>query len=622
MTDESCPLDLSRALAVAEDAARAAGALLRAELHRPGGPRGTRGTCPADPEAEALIRDRLLQAFPGTGFHGEEDPALRVPAAPGQPLWLVDPHDGTSATHDRIRGAAVSIALMWRDRPVLGVVYSFAFPDDRGDLIAWAEGCGPLRRNGRPLPPAPRRTILDSGTVIAVSHRGADYPRANAMLAAPGRFLAVPSIAYRLALVAAGEADVAVSINAPFAFDVAGGHALLRGAGLDLYGSGGAPVRYRGAEAAIGDCFGGPEALVRALCGRPWSRVAARAEDVVRPRAAGRLVADADRLARAQGCLLGQLAGDALGALVEFQAPERIHAAHPDGVRDLVDGGTWNTLAGQPTDDSELALALARTVVAEGGFVPAAVLDAYVRWHESGPFDIGNTTRAALSAAARAPREGRMQAASAAANPASQANGALMRVAPIGILAAGDPARAAALAAADSGFTHPHPTSRAACAAFTAAIAVGIAGGDRQAMLAAAHAHAGTGEGGAAVRAALDAAAADGPPADFMTHQGWVLIALRNAFAQLAAGRSAEEGIIDTVARGGDTDTNAAIAGALLGAADGRDAIPLRWRRPVFTCRALPEAGARRPRPAEYWPDDVLALAESLLAAGQATATS
>jgi ADP-ribosylglycohydrolase len=71
-------------------------------------------------------------------------------------------------------------------------------------------------------------------------------------------------------------------------------------------------------------------------------------------------------LSRAQGCLLGQLAGDALGSLVEFQPPEEIRRSYPDGVRELADGGTWNTIAGQPTDDSEMALLLARMLTGRG----------------------------------------------------------------------------------------------------------------------------------------------------------------------------------------------------------------------------------------------------------------
>ena len=67
------------------------------------------------------------------------------------------------------------------------------------------------------------------------------------------------------------------------------------------------------------------------------------------------------------------------------------------------------------------------------------------------------------------------------------------------------------------------------------------------------------------------------------------------------------------MAAGGDTGTNAAIAGALLGAATGIAAIPPRWVAPVLACRPLAEAGAARPRPMHYWPDDLLEIAEALL---------
>ena len=62
----------------------------------------------------------------------------------------------------------------------------------------------------------------------------------------------------------------------------------------------------------------------------------------------------------AEGCLLGQLAGDSLGGLVEFRSAASIKSAYPAGVRELADGGHWGILAGQPTDDSEMALMLAR----------------------------------------------------------------------------------------------------------------------------------------------------------------------------------------------------------------------------------------------------------------------
>ncbi|WP_211187241.1 ADP-ribosylglycohydrolase family protein [Neoroseomonas marina] len=277
-------------------------------------------------------------------------------------------------------------------------------------------------------------------------------------------------------------------------------------------------------------------------------------------------------LDRAQGCLLGQAIGDALGALVEFQSPADIRRRYPGGVRDLADGGTWNTLAGQPTDDTELALALARVLADADSYDPENVVTAYAHWYRSGPCDMGTTTARALRAAGTAPAGQRAAAARQAANPVSQANGSLMRIAAIGIWAR-SPAEAAATAAEDSRLTHPHPVCAAACAAMAAAIATGVAGGDRGAMVDAALDAA---EGSAAVREALRAACGDAPLPDAMEQQGWVLVALQHAFRSLVRGTDVEQALVTIVGQGGDTDTNATIAGALLGAAVGRSAWPSR----------------------------------------------
>jgi ADP-ribosylglycohydrolase len=158
----------------------------------------------------------------------------------------------------------------------------------------------------------------------------------------------------------------------------------------------------------------------------------------------------------------------------------------------------------------------------------------------------------------------------------------------------------------------------AASAAFVAAIAAGIAGAERRAMWeSACWATAGR-EGDEAVRARLEAAAAGALPDSFVTQQGWVLTALQNAFQRLLHAPDAETALIETVGQGGDTDTNAAIAGALMGAAFGRGAFPARWVLKVLACRPLAALGANQPRPEEYWPDDVPALAEAVREAGQA----
>jgi ADP-ribosylglycohydrolase len=113
--------------------------------------------------------------------------------------------------------------------------------------------------------------------------------------------------------------------------------------------------------------------------------------------------------------------------------------------------------------------------------------------------------------------------------------------------------------------------------------------------------------------------ASDKRPADYIRNMGWVVVALQNAFWQLLHASSFEEGVAGTVQLGGDTDTNAAITGALLGAAHGRAALPQQWVNQVLTCRPLAGIpGVARPRPAAFWLVDVLWLAERLLLLGQA----
>ena len=168
----------------------------------------------------------------------------------------------------------------------------------------------------------------------------------------------------------------------------------------------------------------------------------------------------------------------------------------------------------------------------------------------------------------------------------------------------------------DSALTHSHPVCTIACGAYAAAIAACIGGADRQGMLRAASAiaEAAAGQDDGVIARAIAAAAASQKPADFQHMQGRVVIALQNACFHLAHTPTIEDALVQTIAEGGDTDTNAAIAGALLGAALGRRAMPPGWVRAVMACRPDAALGVKQPRPEAYWPDDALDLAEALLA--------
>ena len=305
-------------------------------------------------------------------------------------------------------------------------------------------------------------------------------------------------------------------------------------------------------------------------------------------------------LSRAQGCLLGQLAGDALGSLVEFQHADQIRQTHPDGLHELQDGGTWDTLAGQPTDDSEMALLLARLLEKSERYSDLAAFLEYRLWFQTGPFDSGNTIRAALNGTR---------------NEESQANGALMRISPLGIFGARfSTDQVVKWAKADARLTHPHPICQQVNALYTAAIAEAIRSG-RSAKATHLRIREWAEAWGVdpAIREVI-ARSEKEPPAEYSHQQGWVLIAFQNALYQLLHAPNLDAAVKDTVMRGGDTDTNAAICGALWGAIEGRSGIPDQWERAVLNCR--PEygrEGVMQPRPAMFWPVDALELAEALV---------
>jgi ADP-ribosylglycohydrolase/fructose-1,6-bisphosphatase/inositol monophosphatase family enzyme len=554
------------------------------EFHRPVGPRGHKGHCEVDREIEERLRESLQAILPAA-FAGEET-GMTSGSKPGY-TWLVDPHDGTFEFMQARRGSSISVALLRGTTPILGVVCSPMSPDRGRDTIAWAEGSRAIQRNGRPVTNDLSRQSLYAGGFVWATASSALKPAGWSANVAPARYVANASIAYRMARIAAGDGVATVSLHSVNEYDIAAGMALIAAAnGVVLDAEGRDIVLQGNAAARVSGVFAGAPQAARQLAKADWGRI--EQEPRREPRVALGFPRKSAYLDKAHGVLLGQVIGDSLGSRVEGKSSADIDKLFPRGVRDLADGGPYHTIAGQPTDDSEMALTLARAILRNHGFERDKVLDAYREWMQTRPIDIGETTERGLLGLH---------------TTESESNGSLMRVSPIGVWAAGDPARAAAAGREDSALTHPNPVCVEACAALCAAIAAGVAGASRKEMAKVALAHC-TGDAHEAIkRNAL--------PEDFGS--GLAIVALQNAFYRLSSSASLEDALIATVGCGGDTDTNAAIAGALLGAQYGGDAFPSRWVYPVLACRALAEAAAPRPRPMEYWPDDVLELAEALL---------
>ena len=588
MTSRHVPA-LGEVLAAAVAAVEAEGALLLAEFYLPGGPRGAGSKAPIDEEIELRLRTALQRALPCT-FIGEETGETRCerPGTEGW-AWIVDPHDGTSDFLKGIRGSAISVGLVRGAVPVLGVVHAPASPDRGRETFAWAEGSGPLRRNGRPVNCDLRGGALAAGAVVFATAGSALRPLGFSRAVAPARYVALASIAHRMARVAAGDGVATLSTHEVNEYDIAAGAALLRASGGAVLDFSGREVAFAGRPGVIvNGCFAGAPWAATQLARFDWSAVDKEQRLARRTPTGYPKISDAQRLARAQGCLLGQAVGDSLHASIERAGAESIA----------------QELSGEPGEGTELLRALARSMLAAGRYDAQAAFAAYRAWLASAPIAVGHSTRAAL--------QGSPDASDASA-------AALLRAAPIGVWAAGEPARAAAAAREDAALTHRNPQCGDACAAYAAAIAAGVAGGSRDAMLRAALAHASATHASTPARSAIERAARGEALRDVIQEQGAVLAALQNAFFQLRAAGDFEQALCASAQRG-DADANAtiaganaAVAGALLGAAAGIEAIP-QWRvTQVLACRPLADAGAAHPRPMDYWPDDLLEIAEALL---------
>lgn len=159
---------------------------------------------------------------------------------------------------------------------MLGVVYAPVTIEGVPDCIAWAEGMAKVSRNGQPVKTRLSAKTLSSDEFVMVSAAAINQPALNSELCQPSNFVAMPSIAYRLAKVAAGEGGCGVSLYPVSAHDVVAGHALLRGAGGELFDERGEVITYvtkANMQTVSRRCFGGSELACRILVAREWDRI-------------------------------------------------------------------------------------------------------------------------------------------------------------------------------------------------------------------------------------------------------------------------------------------------------------------------------------------------------------
>jgi ADP-ribosyl-[dinitrogen reductase] hydrolase len=279
-------------------------------------------------------------------------------------------------------------------------------------------------------------------------------------------------------------------------------------------------------------------------------------------------IARADRF---RGCLLGLAVADAVGTTVEFKG----RGTFPP-VTDMTGGGPFDLPKGAWTDDTSLALCLATSLVEQGGFDPRDQMDRYLRWYHEGYlsstgrcFDIGNATRAAL---ARYARSG--DPFSGATDEHSAGNGSIMRLAPVPMFYAGDPAAAVAQAAESSRTTHAAAECVDACRLLAAVLAAALNGGGKEALLFGPH------DVLPPLTPKIQAIAGGAwreKELDQIRGSGYVVDSLEAALWCFWRTDNYRDAVLAAVNLGDDADTTAAVCGQLAGAHYGVQGIPGHW---------------------------------------------
>jgi len=296
---------------------------------------------------------------------------------------------------------------------------------------------------------------------------------------------------------------------------------------------------------------------------------------------------------RALGCLAGLAVGNVLGLSVESRSREEVHPRL----------GSKGPLTRLPTEernrewDDDLAMTMALSeslahLAPEADHLDTTViLEAYLAWLRTGSRGIGSLTREVLlkSLTGETDAAERVWKIRCARGQPPLGNGAAMRIAPLGVAFASEPHRIPQLAGEDAAITHFDPICRQS-AALVALLAAALVRGERAPMtFARSHAE----------PLLPEVAKAYNPLSlDQLAEQridGWdmgsTLVALQVAVSVLASGLPYLDALPWVIRQGGDTDTNGAIVGALIGARDGVSAIPKEWRECVSQGDRILQAG-------------------------------
>lgn len=285
------------------------------------------------------------------------------------------------------------------------------------------------------------------------------------------------------------------------------------------------------------------------------------------------------KIERYKGSLVGLAAGDALGTTVEFKPPGSFSP-----IEDIIGGGPFRLKPGQWTDDTSMALCLAESLIECHRFDPADQLTRYLKWATDGYlsstgtcFDIGRTVEQALK---RFKTTGEPYCGST--DFYSAGNGSLMRLAPVPLFYAHDPAEAIEKSGESSRTTHGAQACIDACRYYGGLIVAAVNGVTKEELLSERYCPVKGYWEQHPLTPDIDEIAAGSfkhrnPPE--IKGTGYVVKSLEAALWAFYHSTSFKEGALLAVNLGDDADTTGAVYGQLAGAFYGVNGIPESWRK-------------------------------------------
>ncbi len=274
---------------------------------------------------------------------------------------------------------------------------------------------------------------------------------------------------------------------------------------------------------------------------------------------------------RITGTLIGLAVGDALGAPLEFRSRADVFRSYPTGLRDMIASRCWRK--GQYTDDTEMALVIADSLLEQGRYIPCDIARRFVSWARTAN-DVGIQTRAVLA------RDGYAEAPEVHSRSyyeqhagSSAGNGAVMRCAPIALFHLSNLPMLLADSRRSARLTHADPKAQSSCVLLNVCIRQAILQRKRDARILAVQ-YLTPSEQKHWVRLLNIESMRE----DQIKSSGYTVDTLEAAMWSFLTTNTFEEAVVRAANLGDDADTVAAVTGVLAGAYYGCEEIPSRWR--------------------------------------------